>query len=252
MANTIGERICEYRQLRKMTQEEFASRLGVTPQAVSKWERGNGLPDVSLLVGVCTILGMSADTLIGLEKPVVENGNMAAETQIKNHLIAEPIVLEFGKELIPIVCDGLKTDLLNNIRIDLAYRKGYLLPILRLRDNTALEDREYQISVYGKVFMKDSLAMDEEYSYEKMLNAVAKICEAHYDEILNKQIVKTLIDNLKEKYPGVADGLVPEKISYLQVLRFLQEKVRKQEDIRDLIHILEEIEKMHTFADKNV
>ncbi len=41
MVSGIGERICQYRQLRKMTQEEFASRLGVTPQAVSKWERGD-------------------------------------------------------------------------------------------------------------------------------------------------------------------------------------------------------------------
>ena len=36
----IGETICKYRQMRKMTQEEFALRIGVTAQAVSKWERG--------------------------------------------------------------------------------------------------------------------------------------------------------------------------------------------------------------------
>ena len=41
MQNTIGETICQYRQLRKLSQEEFASRIGVTAQAVSKWERGN-------------------------------------------------------------------------------------------------------------------------------------------------------------------------------------------------------------------
>ena len=53
MQSSIGETICQYRQMRKMTQEEFASRLGVTAQAVSKWERGNGMPDVSLLSGIC-------------------------------------------------------------------------------------------------------------------------------------------------------------------------------------------------------
>lgn len=43
MGSNIGETICRYRQNRRMTQEEFASRLGVTPQAVSKWERGGSL-----------------------------------------------------------------------------------------------------------------------------------------------------------------------------------------------------------------
>ncbi len=41
MENTIGTIISQSRQNKGMTQEEFAARLGVTPQAVSKWERGN-------------------------------------------------------------------------------------------------------------------------------------------------------------------------------------------------------------------
>ena len=63
MSSNIGETICRYRQNRRMTQEEFASRLGVTPQAVSKWERGNGLPDASLMEGICSVLGIKADIL---------------------------------------------------------------------------------------------------------------------------------------------------------------------------------------------
>lgn len=39
----IGENIGKFRKDRNMTQEEFAMRLGVTPQAVSKWERGDSL-----------------------------------------------------------------------------------------------------------------------------------------------------------------------------------------------------------------
>ena len=52
MADSLGERICYYRQLKRMTQEELASRIGVTPQAVSKWERNNGSPDVNVLEGM--------------------------------------------------------------------------------------------------------------------------------------------------------------------------------------------------------
>ncbi len=41
-------------------------RIGVTPQALSKWERGQSLPDVSLLTDICQILGCSADYLLGI------------------------------------------------------------------------------------------------------------------------------------------------------------------------------------------
>ena len=117
MQNNIGETICQYRQMRKMTQEEFASRLGVTAQAVSKWERGNGMPDVSLLAGICKVLGVSAGALIGVEESVVENGNITADREIKNNMIAEPLVLEFGVGLISYIVSGLETDYVNKQRM---------------------------------------------------------------------------------------------------------------------------------------
>ena len=44
--NCIGDKISEYRQNKGLTQEELAGKIGVTPQALSKWERGQSLPDV--------------------------------------------------------------------------------------------------------------------------------------------------------------------------------------------------------------
>lgn len=51
-----------------------------------------------------------------------------------------------------------------------------------------------------------------------------------------------MIDNVKELYPGVADGLIPEKISYLQVQRHLQEVLKQGGSIRDMIHMIEDLE----------
>ena len=53
MQNNLGSKILECRQNRGMTQEELAGRIGVTPQALSKWERGQSLPDVTLLADLC-------------------------------------------------------------------------------------------------------------------------------------------------------------------------------------------------------
>lgn len=46
---TLGKRIGQLRRARGMKQDELAEKLGVTPQAVSKWENDVSSPDISLL-----------------------------------------------------------------------------------------------------------------------------------------------------------------------------------------------------------
>ena len=75
-----------------------------------------------------------------------------------------------------------------------------------------------------------------------MIDNVFAKCQENYADILNKQIVKIMIDNMKEFFPGAVTGLVPEKIGYLQVQRKLQEMLRQGKSIRDMLHILEELE----------
>ena len=65
MNHNIGDVISQSRQNKQMTQEEFASRLGVTPQAVSKWERGIGIPDITLVEGICTVLNINDPAAAG-------------------------------------------------------------------------------------------------------------------------------------------------------------------------------------------
>lgn len=61
----FNENFKKHRKLAGMTQEEVANYLMVTPQAVSKWETGNGTPDISLLVPIAEIFGISTDELLG-------------------------------------------------------------------------------------------------------------------------------------------------------------------------------------------
>ena len=64
---TLGERIGALRREQSMTQEALATELGITPQAVSKWENGQGFPDVSLLPKLAALFSISLDELFGLE-----------------------------------------------------------------------------------------------------------------------------------------------------------------------------------------
>lgn len=242
MRNNLGETICQYRQMKKMTQNEFASRLGVTPQAVSKWERGNGLPDVSLLEGICKALEVNANTLLGLDEKIVENGDVIAETEIKNTMFSEPLVLEFGIDVVPCIAEGIKTDYVNEKRKDLVRKTGMLMPKLRIMDNIQLAGNAYRILSYDHVLFETEIDSFDIETYQKMIDNVAACCEKNYASIINKNIVKMMVNNLTELFPGIAEDVVPAKISYLQVERKLQSYIKQGKPIRDFIHILEEME----------
>ncbi len=63
---SLGNNIKYARKKLGLTQEELAAQIGVTPQAVSKWENDTGMPDISMLVPLALTLNVSTDTLLGL------------------------------------------------------------------------------------------------------------------------------------------------------------------------------------------
>ena len=66
MNYNIGVKIKQLRLGASMTQEQLASRLGVSPQAVSKWESGTNMPDIQILPELSVIFGVSIDSLFDL------------------------------------------------------------------------------------------------------------------------------------------------------------------------------------------
>lgn len=65
---SIGKNIAKYRKSLGLTQEELGVKLGVTNQAVSKWESEVSMPDVMLLPEIATVLGISLDDIYGIVK----------------------------------------------------------------------------------------------------------------------------------------------------------------------------------------
>ena len=64
MDMTIGKRIALLRKEKGLTQEELATHMGVSPQAVSKWENDQTCPDISALPKLSKLLGVTVDELL--------------------------------------------------------------------------------------------------------------------------------------------------------------------------------------------
>ena len=85
----IGRFIAECRKKAKLTQMQLAEKLNVTDRAVSKWETGKAMPDSSIMLELCDVLGISANELLSGEEISMENDRQ------KN----EQLLLDMAKEL---------------------------------------------------------------------------------------------------------------------------------------------------------
>ena len=85
----IGKFIAECRKRKNLTQMQLSEKLGITDKAISKWERGIAMPDSSIMLELCDILGISVNELLSGEKISMENNNQ------KN----EQLLLDMAKEL---------------------------------------------------------------------------------------------------------------------------------------------------------
>lgn len=88
---SIGEIIRFYRKEKGFTQSELSEILGVSVQAVSKWENNVGLPDISQLVPLSKALGVSADTILGVNNDKELEEIIALREKIGHHPVDFPI-----------------------------------------------------------------------------------------------------------------------------------------------------------------
>ena len=78
----IGKFIAQRRKERGLTQVLLANQLGITDRAVSKWENGKALPDASLMLPLCQILGINVTELLSGEVITMENKQQELEKKL--------------------------------------------------------------------------------------------------------------------------------------------------------------------------
>lgn len=79
MEETLGKRIAANRKKRGLTQDALAEQLGVTAQAVSKWENDQSCPDITMLPKLAQIFDMTTDELLGIPRKEVHTAEIVRE-----------------------------------------------------------------------------------------------------------------------------------------------------------------------------
>ena len=247
----IGTRIAESRRSAGFTQEELANRLGVTPQALSKWEKGASSPDLEMLTSLCNILGVSADYLVGKKsKTIVENGNMLQQDEIWKHLWDgyQPLELVFGNDVVPVFMENDFREEIVGVRVELA-KEGILMPLVRVMDHPMLKPKEVMILAYQNILYEEELQGIDERTLEHLMEVLRATVRQHYAEILNVDIIKDLVDNLKGIYPALIDGIVPQKLSYGLILDVTRGVLKRGNGMNYFPKVLELLE--HEIREKS-
>ena len=112
----LGNNISEKRKAKGMTQEELAANLGVSPQAVSKWENNLSCPDISLLPAIAKIFGMSVDELLGAASATENVGEKKTFSEPET-AYEEPVFT--GKKATTLLITTDKNGKVSNVRIPL-------------------------------------------------------------------------------------------------------------------------------------
>lgn len=120
MKESFGQRFQRLRKNAGLTQEEVATKLNITPQAVSKWENDASAPDISVLAELSDILSVSLDELLGKQptvkmvEPASDKGNKVMRISVKEK-DGEKVNINLPLVLVKTLLDsGLPVNLINS------------------------------------------------------------------------------------------------------------------------------------------
>ena len=201
----------------------------------------------------------------------------------------DPIEMEFGYSLIPLVDEGSGGKMINRIvifRRQYAQEMGFVIPSIRLRDSSSLNTNQYVIKIRGEEVAKGEILVDyylaleppnpekeiegidtiepaygipskwitvdkkemaEIYGYtvidplSVMLTHLSETIKQHSYELLNRQEVVKLVDNMKKKSPELIEELIPTTISYGNFQKILTNLLKEGIPIKDMETIMETI-----------
>jgi flagellar biosynthesis protein FlhA len=233
---------------------EFLKQLFLRPQALAVAGGFLGilvftsLPRIPLLfiggacVGLAITLSRRETKANAAEDKKQTDTARRSQQRVEDYLVVDPMELELGIGLIRLADPKRGGDLLERIqrvRQSLAAEIGLILPKVRVRDNMRLEQNQYRIKIADMAVAQGSLDAKVLDPGNTLAVHLSETVRRHADELLTRDAVKHLLDELRRTSPAVVDELIPAVMKLGEVQRVLQTLLREQVSIRQLEPILE-------------
>ncbi len=250
--NTTANRIAAARKEKGFTQEELSVRLGVSAQAVSKWERALGLPDIDLLIDLSDILGVPTDFLLGRADLPARNKTLydiASSNPLSDYTLTHTMIdMQFGSGLIPFITECFLKRVAA-LRSAVLKESGVLLPAIRIRDVEELGDNQVHIYLLGRlrndmhfdIGDPDNAAQSTEIQ-DRLMDTLKSSIQEDLAGLINRHMVKLLVEQLRTELPFCIEGVIPERISLTRLKVILKDMVRSGRSINNLFEIIETID----------
>ena len=269
----IGKFILELRKEKNMTQMELAEKIGVTDRAISKWENGRGMPDLSLLFPLCKELGVTINDLLSGERIDKNNYQDKLEENILNTIDYTDKKLKRSNKKIRVIFGSIMSLILifiilffvdikrmNNNKPVLFSTWGfkYAPPIDLHEDEIEIAIKDYlveksdhEVKYNGeKTFVSMRIYLLEEIKKDKLYYVYAWVREGKYylendeiKEVSSSSIPhKIIVGLINDKYK-VIDSIIPRDGSLYSVdmKNIFPKSVRKD---MELVYIDGTLEKL--------
>ncbi|MDE6673915.1 MAG: FHIPEP family type III secretion protein [Acetatifactor sp.] len=282
MLTEFAERFIQLRQDQGYTQQKIAEKLGITPQAVSKWENGTSLPDAEMIRSIAQLMDCSTDYLLNHQVSAISQHNLESlqrqrQAEVENVIQKYVLVLEVGRGLVDmLVKENTNTYLpIHNMRMRLGDHMGIMIPMIQLRDNVTLGEKEYRILLHGREVVAQSSSEYPKYFYVRgevlpvaewrtvwpdgewlekqdetpagyvefsafdcIVAHLSEVILQNYDRILNRQLTADMVNMVRRRYPAAVDGVVPERVPLSLLQHVLAGLVTSRTPINQLDYII--------------
>lgn len=102
---SMGARLAQTRRGQNLTQEQLAEKLGVTRQAVSRWESDTAYPETDKIVRMAALFGVSCDYLLGVSGPQAGAVPPSPVTRLLREAVGRKVRLSFYEDEDIVACD---------------------------------------------------------------------------------------------------------------------------------------------------